>query len=108
MSWVLVPTAEKLLRDLCDLYWRGLHQPVPFFPKSGFAYVAAEHTGAGNPVTKAKAKWNGDYNRNNGEKYDPAINLLFHDPDPLSKESLTLAQKIFAPLLQHANPGNMP
>ena len=108
ISWVLVPTAANLLRDLCDLYWRGLHQPVPFFPKSGFAYVAAEHRGAGNPVTKAKAEWNGDYNRNNGEKYDPAINLLFHNPDPLSKESLTLARKIFAPLLQHANPGNMP
>jgi Exonuclease V gamma subunit len=54
ISWVLVPTAANLLRDLCDLYWRGLHQPVPFFPESGFAYVAAEHKRAGNLSPRQK------------------------------------------------------
>jgi len=101
MSWHPVATANELLNDLCRLYWDSLQRPVPFFPASAFEYVKAERKGTAIPLNKAKAKWNGSYNVA-GEKEDPAIQRLFHAPDPLNGEFIALAKMVFAPLFQHA------
>jgi exodeoxyribonuclease V gamma subunit len=101
--WSPVATAAELLTDLCQLYWRGLHEPVPFFPRSGLAYALAEHGGGGNPVSKARAAWYGDFRSKNGENHDPHIIELFPHPDPVGEESIALARQVWAPLLEHAD-----
>ena len=103
VSWLQIATAGELLTDLCQLYWRGLHEPVPFFPKSAFAYALAEHVGAGNPFTKARTAWYGDYRLDNGEKQDPHIIELFTYPDPVADESIALAKRVWGPLLEHGH-----
>src|SRR5262249_12255831 len=101
ISWKWVATAKDILVQLCKLYWDGLQSSVPLFPRTGFALVQAERSGAANPFKSARKEWNGNFAKDDGEKHDPAIEKLFPSIDPLTKESTALARKVFGPLCQY-------
>ena len=40
--------AEARLGELLEFYWRGLSEPLPFYPEAGWAYVEAVNKGKGD------------------------------------------------------------
>jgi exodeoxyribonuclease V gamma subunit len=98
-----VPDAAALLRPLLDLYLQGLAAPLPFFPRSSFAYTI----GPGPKTAKtaedlAWEAWEGnpDDEFGQGEMEDPYFSLCFRNhPDPLGKPFQQLASAVARPLL---------
>ncbi len=88
------------LEALLDLYWRGLHEPLRFFPKSAFAFSkVAQGNGTADPAKAAWREWEGsEFSPARPEKEEPYIRLLFaHEDDPLNVEFESLALRIFGP-----------
>ncbi|HTH48883.1 MAG TPA: exodeoxyribonuclease V subunit gamma, partial [Candidatus Limnocylindria bacterium] len=107
------PVAQPgvVLADLLALYWRGLQEPLLFFPGTAFAFVEAERKGAsGNsrskksPLEQAQPAWLGsERSPVPGESEDAWIHLCFrHETDPLNEEFQRFARAVFGPLLDHA------
>ncbi|MBA2435109.1 MAG: exodeoxyribonuclease V subunit gamma [Chthoniobacterales bacterium] len=101
--------AEAHLRDLLQLYERGLCEPLRFFPRSALAYVEQTLRPKGNqsPLEKARAKWRRSpekWEPDRGEKPeadDPHFAFAFRNvAEPLDEEFEQLALAIFAPLLK--------
>jgi len=100
-----VASARAELQTLCELFWQGSTLPLRFFPASALAFVEAELDGVKNPFSKARAKWDGMYRRNEkreGEKDDVFIARCFDGPDLLDERFAALARIVFTPMLQHA------
>jgi exodeoxyribonuclease V gamma subunit len=100
-----VASARAELQTLCELFWQGSTLPLRFFPASALAFVEAELKGVKNPFSKARAKWDGMYRRNEkreGEKDDVFIARCFDGPDLLDERFAALARIVFTPMLQHA------
>jgi exodeoxyribonuclease V gamma subunit len=101
VSWSPVPNASQMLDNLCEFYWRGLHERLPFFPKSALEFVKAEQAGKRDPLYHARLKWNGGYNIE-GEHEQPEIRRLFPTGHPLDHEFEDIARLVWGPLLQNA------
>ncbi|MDB6028749.1 MAG: helicase/exodeoxyribonuclease gamma subunit, partial [Verrucomicrobiales bacterium] len=107
-----VADAEKILAQLLEFYWAGLHSPLKFFPQSSFAFAEAQQRRvAGNariePLNEALKKWNDVIIRDGagfrivpGEKSQSYIGLCFRDLDPLDGDFVQMAQDIFGPVLR--------
>jgi exodeoxyribonuclease V gamma subunit len=100
--------AAGTLERLLELYWRGLRQPLKFFPRSSRAFAEAERTlaaslGSGaNPFAPALKEWEGGkFNDMPGEREDLSFQLCFGDATPLDDEFATLARQVFGPVLGH-------
>lgn len=112
------PTAEAALRDLLDLYDRGMREPLPLVPKTSAVYATARAgvMTADNAYRKAEQEWKG--NRYPGERNDDAHELVWGEaaefavlldqpPDSDERwfggEELTrfgaLSRRLWAPLL---------
>ena len=56
--------AQEWLRELVDLYDRGMREPLPMPPKTACAYAEETHrlqrSGNGDPVFKARREWETD------------------------------------------------
>ena len=101
VSWnPLRQEAAELLIKLCRIYWRGLHEALPLFPQSAFAYVKSEREGK-DGFRSAMARWNGNWDQE-GEKSDPSIQKLYPVFPGFNKEFVEIAQSAFGPLLQYA------
>ena len=105
-TWVFgeVPEAEALLQGLLDLYLKGLAAPLPFFPRSSFAYAIGPGRGDKTPEDLASEAWEGneDQEFQRGEKEDAYYNLCFRNhPDPLGPDFQTIAEQIVSPILGH-------
>ena len=93
----VVADAREHLQQLLQWYWRGLQEPLPFFPKSGLELAkASEHK-----ISSARGKWesSGSYV---GECEKPEYRLLYRGIDPLEAyaDSFTeLALGIYGPML---------
>lgn len=98
-----VENGDGLLVVLLERYWEGLRRPLPFFPRSSWAYarlVLEKVNPEGEALRKASETWAGDdYQR--GESEDPYYHLCFRDTDPLDDEFQRLAIELFEPLLAH-------
>jgi len=102
-------TAPAILADLLQLYWRGLRQPLKFFPRSSLAYAGAEHRLAAKPTSKvspaaeARKQWEGnEFSFVSPESGEPAFELCFGHESPLGDDEFAaLARRVFAPVLQH-------
>jgi len=94
------PDSRGVLRDLLDVYWQGLKRPLPFFPRSSWAYAEALSKDIENPVEQASKKWEqGDYY---ADLDDPYIHRCFALSDPLEgAEFDELARKLIGPALEH-------
>jgi len=101
-SFAPVELPEKYLGELLDLYWRGLHRPLHFFPKSSCEYM--EHRLKDKSVdyclSRAKQKWCGEYVGNN-EDSDPYYRLAFSAEEVFDECFTALSEQIYRPLLEH-------
>jgi len=95
-----------VLKGLLHVYWQGLCRPLPFFPKSSYAY--AEHMKkTGNEqraMQEAGKAWNGGWNKR-GESEDAAMRICFAGTDPLDDEFRELAMMVYGPLLDSLENG---
>ena len=96
--------AAGLLSKLIEFYWRGLHYPLPFFPKTSFELVK-ERRSELSPLQRARVIWQGN-SFDDGEKELPAFRLCFGDRDPLSREFEELAVAIFGAMRVEKVPTN--
>ncbi len=102
--------AEPLeaLTDLLDLYWKGLRQPLKFFPRTSHAFEDRElKKQAGGrarrePLDVARATWEGDaFGKVQPERADGWFDVCFRNGDPLDEEFVATARRVFRPLLEH-------
>ncbi len=93
------------LHDLLTWYWRGSRQLLHFFPKAAFAYVGQlrkdRNNDAESALRAARTMWEGSpFSPDRAERDDPYYRLAFRDSDPLDAEFTTVAEAVFAPLLE--------
>jgi len=87
--------AQGILQELLTLYRRGLREPIHFFPKSAWKYIAG-----GARVSQAKAAWQSTPGRPFGEDRDPAYRLALRGlDDPIDEDFQHCAVTVFAPLM---------
>ena len=86
--------ARTLLLALLELYEEGLQQPLPFFPRTAWAWI--------NDDRKWLESWEGaPYRGYPGECTDPAIALVHRDRDPLDERFEAVTEAIYRPILDH-------
>ena len=98
-----VKNARKLLSDLLALYWRGLGEPLRFFPRTSWAF--AETIAQGKDETKACLAagqiWRGNEREGKGEQEDSYIKLAFRNvSDVLDEDWKQTSLRVLSPLLQ--------
>jgi len=93
-----VANADDLLRALLELYWAGLSEPLPVFPRSGWAWLEA---GPETGLEKAWHCWHGGF-KQHPESQDPYYQLLYREHDPIDGRFAELAARIWLPLGEHS------
>lgn len=93
--------AKAELEQLLALYWQGLSEPLYFFPKSAWAYLAD-----GENLNKARGKWQPSPRNPYAEGADAAYRLALRGKaDPFATEGqgafISLAKRVLQPLLHH-------
>jgi exodeoxyribonuclease V gamma subunit len=98
-----VPDSREILEQILELFWRGMHMPLPFFPKTSLEYTKRilESGDVQEALNRARVCWKGsDYDE--GESEDPYLQLCFGKvDDPLNGDFQTLARDIFESLLSY-------
>lgn len=85
--------AKALLDALLELYWRGLHSPLLFLPRSALALI---ESGESEALKKWASEWG------TPENSDPWYRLLFGEARAdLPEEFEALAKRILDPLFAH-------
>jgi len=106
-AWEFTPVSSALdiLKYLLNIYWKGMSDPLHFFPVSSFEYVCKillKNRTQQSALKAAQRKWSGsDFSR--GESKDPYFERCFGKNDPLDKDFEKISMKIFSPLLNHCN-----
>ena len=104
-AWEFAPVSNStdILNDLLELFWKGMSEPLHFFPESSFEYarrLLLKHHRKPEALNAAKNKWTGsDFAR--GESQDPYFERCFGRTDPFDDEFEKISEKVFAPLLDH-------
>jgi exodeoxyribonuclease V gamma subunit len=100
--------AESILLALLDLYWRGLSQPLRFFPQTSLVYAStARKTGIHDTPSKKglraaiNAWYPNEFLKVPRESEDPWNSLLYGDRLPINDEFLEVAITVYGPLLDH-------
>ena len=114
-----VAQPERVLSDLVGLYLAGQSVPLPFFPRASRAYQKAARKAAPDEIfapalSSARGLFSGSHGGATGEMYDPYVQQVFGDSDPLEPgyrpcqppvagyaDFPTAARTVFAPLLDH-------
>ena len=94
VSFLPEEDAASTLHELVGLYREGLCRPLPFFPRSAWAYVSAAKT----PLANAYRTWAGSEHASAvGESADPFFALAFRDrlDTVLDSEFESLASLVF-------------
>jgi exodeoxyribonuclease V gamma subunit len=103
-----VENAREILQDLLALYWRGLREPLPFYPRSSWDYARrmADEKNEWRAKRAAWQTWLGNEHEDDGgkgERRDPYLRLLFrHRARPLSEEWKEITCRIFDPMLKQS------
>lgn len=88
--------ARARLADALRLYRDGLRAPLPFFPKSAWAWASR-----GGDLNAARAKWTGANRAEYGEGNDPAYRLALRGiADPIDDRFMETAARVLHPLLE--------
>ena len=105
-----VAAAGEVLSALLALYWRGLREPLPFFPRTALAFAKAERKASAgtsrskkSPLEQAGPEWFGSERPEiRGESDDAWFHLCFrHEAEPLDDEFQQIARCVFGPMLAH-------
>jgi len=95
--------ARECLTALLEHYWEGLCRPLPYFPRSAYAY-AGQMAKNGDPdaaLQRALAKWRGkEYS--GGEREDPYHQAAFRGVEPVGEEFAALAVELLLAALERA------
>ncbi len=95
--------AEKILEQLLEVYWKGLREPIHFFPDSSWTFARESlirQTPPGEALEKAGKVWRGSiYDPAGGEREDPYYELCFGEEDPLDEAFCRLSLSVFFPPL---------
>jgi len=98
-----VSNALDILKYLLNSYWRGMSEPLHFFPVSSFEYASTillKNRIQPTALKAAQRKWSGsDFSR--GESEDPYFERCFSKNNPLDEDFEEISMKIFSPLLDH-------
>jgi len=102
MTVCLLPVKdpESMLRMLVEQYWKGLCEPLHFFPATSLTWVKALRKGKGQEMNEALRSWNGDRYRQ-GEEEDLAYRIALNGDEPLDHSFEHLAGAVFGPILNH-------
>ena len=97
------PNARELIKDLLELYWRGLREPLRFFPNA--SWIFAEKLFIDGEPSRARfaaqRAWRGDERHPAADSRDPYIGLAFRNVgEPLDREWEELTRQILAPLFE--------
>lgn len=92
------------LTALLDAYWRGLHAPLPFFPKSSYAYALRMAKDGNHDAALAAAhkEWDEPEFRNGpqyGESENPWYRLAYRGSEPLDEGFCDTARELLGPLM---------
>jgi len=104
-AWEFAPVskANDILNDLIKIFWKGMSEPLHFFPESSFEYASKlllKNQTIQTASNSAKNKWTGnDFAR--GESEDPYFERCFGKTDPLDRAFQHVSEEVFAPLLAH-------
>ncbi|OEU64743.1 MAG: exodeoxyribonuclease V subunit gamma [Desulfobacterales bacterium PC51MH44] len=104
-AWEFEPVTEcrDIIKYLLELYWKGISEPLHFFPESSFEYACKmllKNQTEQAALNSAQNKWIGsDFAR--GESEDPYFERCFGKTDPLDQAFQRLSVEIFTPLLAH-------
>jgi exodeoxyribonuclease V gamma subunit len=98
--------AIAVLRELVDIYARGMCEPIPLFTHASFAYASARRkrpwrsrdARERSAGYEARNVWKG-YGDLPADRKDPATLRLFGDQFPFDDEFVSLARAVFDPLL---------
>jgi exodeoxyribonuclease V gamma subunit len=85
--------AAEILADLLDIYYKGMQQPLRFFPETSWAFVAR------NPQKAETAWFGGQWGGFGGEKDNQAVALCFGGEEPWGDDFTALALRIYGPLM---------
>jgi exodeoxyribonuclease V gamma subunit len=100
-----VPDATDRISDLLRFYWKGMSEPLHFFPESSLEYVRQiqlMNRTKQAAIHAARKKWAGsDFAR--GESEDPYFERCFGKIDPLDEVFENIATETFLPLLNHSS-----
>ncbi|MEN9434380.1 MAG: exodeoxyribonuclease subunit gamma [Pseudomonadota bacterium] len=93
---VLNESTQLLLEQFISTYWQGMCEPLPCFPKAGFAYAEAGKM----DLKKALVAWEGtDYKDSQGESEKPENALLYRGLEPINDGQFAdLAKQFWLPL----------
>jgi exodeoxyribonuclease V gamma subunit len=104
-EFTTVFSAMDILKDLLELYWKGMSEPLHFFPESSFEYagkIVQKNRMPQEALTAGQRKWRGsEFSR--GESRDPYFELCFGKNDPLDGDFEKMSMNIFGPLLNHCS-----
>ena len=104
-EFATVFSAIDILKNLLEFYWKGMSEPLHFFPESSFEYtcnVLGKHRTPKDALTAGRKKWRGnEFSR--GESRDPYFELCFGNDDPLDKDFEEISTNIFKPLFKHCS-----
>jgi exodeoxyribonuclease V gamma subunit len=104
-AWEFAPVTNStdILNGLLELFWKGMSEPLHFFPESSFEYarrLLMKHQTLSAALNAAKNKWTGsDFSR--GESQDPYFERCFGKTDPFDHAFQDISKEVFAPLLAH-------
>ena len=104
-AWTYAPVekAETILRQLIEIYWKGLVFPLAFFPNSSWKFAeqsTLKGKSAQEALRAARTVWAGSrYGR--GESEDRYYRRCFDEKDPLDDDFQQLAVLVYAPLMKH-------
>jgi exodeoxyribonuclease V gamma subunit len=89
--------AVDILKGLMALYRQGLREPIHFFPKSAWKYIANDRS-----FYKAEAAWHSTRDRPWGEEEDPAYRLALRGiATPLDDDFETCANAVFGTMTRY-------
>ncbi|HSQ86581.1 MAG TPA: exodeoxyribonuclease V subunit gamma, partial [Desulfobacterales bacterium] len=100
-----VSRALDILKSLLEIYWKGISEPLHFFPVSSFEYVWAitqKNRIQPEALKAAQIKWIGsDFSY--GESKDPYFERCFGKYDPLDKDFEEMSMEIFGLMLNYCS-----
>ncbi|MGA1823681.1 MAG: exodeoxyribonuclease V subunit gamma [bacterium] len=103
--WRFRPVDEcrKILEELLNLYWEGMHRVLPFFPETSLKYAETLDLSGGDrdkALLNAGTVWKNNFSLSEAD--DPNFDLCFGKLDnPLDEDFQSIACTIFQPILQH-------
>ena len=101
---VEAPAARERLQALLELYWRGLREPLPFYPKSSLAFVETSLT-ENDALAAAQKIWEKKHYESDAgvpaESEEPYLALAFRNvAEPFDANFQETTRAIFLPILK--------